>query len=158
MSAVAPENPKRFGSQSRRSNSEHGGQALPGPGEDASFSDLVSTALAQVRSLLRSEVDLVRTEIAIKATAGAGGLAMVAGAAVFALSTVTLLLATIAALLAALGMPVAAALLIATLCGAVAAGALGWLGLQRLSVDALKPKRSIAQLHNDATMIKEQVR
>lgn len=131
---------------------------MPEPGEGSSFSDLVSTALVQVRILLRSEVDLVRTELAAKATEGVIGLGMVGAAAVFALSTVTLLLITLAALLVALGMPVAAALLIATLCGAGAAGALGWLGLQRLSVDALKPKRTIVQLHNDATMIKEQVR
>lgn len=156
MSAVAPEKPTTFGSRPRRPALR---DDIPSAsGREASFSDLVSTALIQVRALLRSEIALVRTELAAKATEAATGVAMVAVAAVFGLSTVTLLLVTIAAVLVTLGVPVALAMLIATLCGAVATGTLGWLGLQRLSVDALKPQRSIAQIHNDAAMIKEQVR
>ncbi|WP_237480724.1 phage holin family protein [Lichenibacterium dinghuense] len=147
-----------FGSRPRRAPFRDDRHATAEAGGDASFSELVSTALAQVRTLFRSEIELVRTELAAKAREGVVGLAMVAMAAVFALSTVTLLLVTVAAFLVALGLPVAASMLIATLCGAVAAGSLGWLGLQRLSVDNLKPKRSIAQLHDDAAMIREQVR
>ncbi|KAB0676178.1 phage holin family protein [Aureimonas leprariae] len=128
------------------------------PADDRSFSDLVSDALAQVKALFRSEVQLAKLELSNKAVRASMAVAFLAAAAVFGIATAVMLLITIAALLTAAGVNAAASSVIATLVGAAAAGLLAWLGLQRLKADTLVPERTLRQVGKDPMAAKGQAR
>ena len=135
----------------------------PGPGtssriEDRSIPELISNAMSQISALLRTELRLAQGEAMGKVKQAGIGLGMLGGALVLVLASVVMLLVTIMAILAAIGAPVALAALLATLIGLGGAAGLGWLGMQRLRADALKPERTLRQLKQDRLTVKEQTR
>jgi hypothetical protein len=127
------------------------------PQDSRPISELLSDALNQLSALIRTEIQLARTEIAGKAVRAALGLGMLGGALAVAIAAVVLLLMALAEQLDN-WMPEALALLITGLIGAAISGALAWAGLQRMRAEELAPKRTIEQLQRDAAAAKEQVK
>jgi Putative Actinobacterial Holin-X, holin superfamily III len=124
------------------------------PSDGRPISELLSDALNQLSALIRTEIQLARTEIAGKAVRAAVGLAMLGGALTVAIGAVVLLLMSLAEQLDN-WMPEALALLLTGIIGAAISGALAWAGLQRMRTDELAPKRTIEQLQRDAAAAKE---
>ena len=127
------------------------------PSDSRPISELLSDALNQLSALIRTEIQLARTEIAGKAARAALGLAMLGGAMAVAIAALVLLLMSLAEQLDNV-MPKGLALLIAGLIGAAISGGLAWVGLQRMRAEELAPKRTIEQLQRDAAAAKEQVK
>ena len=128
------------------------------PPDNRSFSDLLSDALNRLTTLVRTEIQLARTEISLKISNAATGIAMVMGSAAFAISGLVLILLAIAAWLDNAGLSRGFSNLIAGIIGALVSAGLGWAGLQRLRADQLAPNRTMEQLQRDAMAAKEQLK
>jgi hypothetical protein len=128
------------------------------PPDDRSFSDLLADALNRLTTLVRTEIQLARTEISLKISKAATGIAMVMGSAAFAISGLVLILLAIAAWLDNAGLSRGFSNLIAGIIGALVSAGLGWAGLQRLRADQLAPNRTMEQLQRDAMAAKEQLK
>jgi uncharacterized membrane protein len=128
------------------------------PPDDRSFSDLLSDALNRLTTLVRTEIQLARTEISLKISKAATGIAMVMGSAAFAISGLVLILLAIAAWLDNAGLSRGFSNLIAGIIGALVSAGLAWAGLQRLRADQLAPNRTMEQLQRDAMAAKEQLK
>jgi uncharacterized membrane protein len=128
------------------------------PPDDRSFSDLLSDALNRLTTLVRTEIQLARTEISLKISKAATGIAMVMGSAAFAISGLVLILLAIAAWLDNAGLSRGFSNLIAGILGALVSAGLAWAGLQRLRADQLAPNRTMEQLQRDAMAAKEQLK
>jgi uncharacterized membrane protein len=128
------------------------------PPDDRSFSDLLSDALNRLTTLVRTEIQLARTEIGLKISKAATGIAMVMGSAAFAISGLVLILLAIAAWLDNAGLSRGFSNLIAGIIGALVSAGLAWAGLQRLRADQLAPNRTMEQLQRDAMAAKEQLK
>ena len=125
------------------------------PPDSRPFTELLSDALNQLTTLVRTEIQLARTEMTAKLTKAGMGIAMLAAAAAVAIAALVLILMAIAVWLDHAGLPEGLANLIAGIIGAAIAGGLGWAGLQRLTAEELTPNRTIEQLQRDATAVKE---
>jgi Putative Actinobacterial Holin-X, holin superfamily III len=128
------------------------------PPDNRSFSDLLADALNRLTTLVRTEIQLARTEISLKISKAATGIAMVMGSAAFAISGLVLILLAIAAWLDNAGLSRGFSNLIAGIIGALVSAGLGWAGLQRLRADQLAPNRTMEQLQRDAMAAKEQLK
>ena len=128
------------------------------PPDDRSFSDLLADALNRLTTLVRTEIQLARTEISLKISKAATGIAMVMGSAAFAISGLVLILLAIAAWLDNAGLSRGFSNLIAGIIGALVSVGLAWAGLQRLRADQLAPNRTMEQLQRDAMAAKEQLK
>jgi len=128
------------------------------PPDDRSFSDLLSDALNRLTTLVRTEIQLARTEISLKISKAATGIAMVMGSAAFAISGLVLILLAIAAWLDNAGLSRGFSNLIAGIIGVLVSVGLAWAGLQRLRADQLAPNRTMEQLQRDAMAAKEQLK
>ena len=130
-----------------------------GPGaEPPSVADLMSAALSQASTLVRTEIRLAQGEAVAKAKQAAVGLGLLAGALVLALACTVMLLVTIMVVLAEVGVPTALAAILALLLGLGGTAGLAWAGLQKVKADAMRPERTMRQLRRDRQMIKEQAR
>ena len=125
------------------------------PPDSRPFTELLSDALNKLTTLVRTEIQLARTEMTAKITKAGMGIAMLAGGAAVGISAMVLILMAIAVWLDHAGLPQGLANLIAGLIGAAIAGGLAWTGLQRLKAEELTPNRTIEQLQRDATAMKE---
>ena len=128
------------------------------PPDNRSFSDLLADALNRLTTLVRTEIQLARTEISLKISKAATGIAMVMGSAAFAISGLVLILLAIAAWLDNAGLSRGFSNLIAGIIGALVSAGWGWAGLQRLRADQLAPNRTMEQLQRDAMAAKEQLK
>jgi len=128
------------------------------PPDNRSFSDLLADALNRLTTLVRTEIQLARTEISLKISKAATGIAMVMGSAAFAISGLVLILLAIAAWLDNAGLSRGVSNLIAGILGALVSAGLAWAGLQRLRADQLAPNRTMEQLQRDAMAAKEQLK
>ena len=128
------------------------------PPDNRSFSDLLADALNRLTTLVRTEIQLARTEISLKISKAATGIAMVMGSAAFAISGLVLILLAIAAWLDNAGLSRGFSNLIAGIIGALVSAGLGWAGLRRLRADQLAPNRTMEQLQRDAMAAKEQLK
>jgi uncharacterized membrane protein len=128
------------------------------PVDHRSVSELLADAFAQLARLFRNEVDLARVELSQKASQAAGAAKFIAAGAVILIPAIVLILFAIGAELIELGLSAPLAYLIAGVGGAIVSGALIWLGLRRLSGDALKPSVTIDEIRRDATAAREMVR
>jgi len=128
------------------------------PPDNRSFADLLSDALNKLTMLVRTEIQLARTEISIKISKATTGLGMVMGSAAFAISALVLILLAIAAALDAAGLSRGLSDLIAGILGLIVSAGLAWAGLQRLRADQLAPNRTMEQLQRDAIAAKEQLK
>jgi hypothetical protein len=124
------------------------------PPDSRPLSELLSDALNQFSALIRTEIQLARTELSAKATKAAMGLAMMAGGLVVAIAAAVLVFLAIAEWLDDI-LPEGLALLVTGLIAGAISGGLAWSGLQRIRADELAPKRTIEQLQRDAAAAKE---
>jgi membrane protein implicated in regulation of membrane protease activity len=119
--------------------------------------ELISHALSQVSRLIRDEIQLAKAEISNNLTQAAVGVGMLAGGAVMMIAVLVLWLLAMAAWFVQLGLSPPIAYLLAGVAGAVIAGILAWLGMNRLKPENLTPRRTIEQLQRDAAVVKEHV-
>jgi hypothetical protein len=118
--------------------------------DERSFLRLLADAGDQLSRLMRSEIKVVRAEMAEKATAAATGLAAVIVAAILAVPALVLLLMALASWLVELGLRASLANLAAAGAGLVVCAVLLLIGKSRLSPDALKPQRIAREIERDA--------
>jgi hypothetical protein len=127
------------------------------PSDARPLSELLSDALNQVSALIRTEIQLARTELMGKAVKAATGVGMMAGALAVAIAALVLIFMAVAEWLHEV-VPEGFALLISGLLALAISGGLAWSGLQRVRADELAPKRTLEQLQRDAAAAKEQVK
>src|SRR4051794_5579070 len=123
-----------------------------------SIPDLFSDALSQLAKLVSNEFELARAEMTEKAVTAGRAAALIAAGAVFFIPALVMILFAIAAALMHAGLSDPVAYLITGVGAAVIGGALVWIGLSRLSGDALKPKVMLEQMERDKLAAKEMVR
>lgn len=127
------------------------------PPDARPLSELLSDALNQLSALIRTELQLARTELTGKAAKAAMGMAMMAGGLAVAIAALVLIFLAIAEWLDNI-LPEGFALFVSGLIAAGISAALAWSGLQRVKADQLAPTRTIEQLQRDAAAAKESVK
>jgi len=119
-----------------------------------SFVRLLADAADQFSRLLRSEIKVVRAELAEKVTEAATGVGALVLAAVLLLPTLVLLLLALASWFIELGLRASLAYLAAAGAGLIVSGALALFGKSRLSADNLKPRQSAREIAHDKDALK----
>jgi Putative Actinobacterial Holin-X, holin superfamily III len=123
-----------------------------------SIPELVSDAFGQLAKLVGNEFDLAKAEISDKAAQVGRAVGLIgAGAAIFIPALVVILIG-IAFALVRQGFTEPAAFLLTGVVALVVAGILIWIGISRMSGDALKPTATLDQLNKDAVAAKELAR
>lgn len=128
------------------------------PQSSRSIPELVSDAFDQLAKLVGNEIALARAELVEKVAQVARAGAMIGAGAALLLPAVVLLLFAVATGLVKAGLSEPVAYLLTGVATAAIAGVLIWVGIQRLSGDALKPSVTIDQLHRDKVAAKEMIR
>ena len=119
-----------------------------------SFVRLLADASEQFSRLLRSEIKVVRAELAEKVGEVATGLAALVLAAVLLVPTLVLLLMALASWFIELGLRASLAYLAAAGVGLIVCGGLALFGKSRLALDALKPRRTAREIAHDTDALK----
>lgn len=119
-----------------------------------SFVRLLADAADQFSRLLRSEIKVVRAELAEKVGEMASGLGALLLAAVLLVPTLVLLLMALASWFIELGLRASLAQLAAAGVGLVVCGVLALFGKSRLSADTLKPRRTTREIEHDTDALK----
>ncbi|KPG01376.1 phage holin family protein [Rhodopseudomonas palustris] len=123
-----------------------------------SIPELFGDAFNQFAKLISNEFDLARAEMADKVGQVGRAVAMMGAGAVILIPGLVLLLFALAALLIENGLSQSLAYLITGGGTVLVAGVLMWIGVSRLSPDALKPTVTIEQLQRDKVAAKEMVK
>jgi membrane protein implicated in regulation of membrane protease activity len=124
----------------------------------ASQTELVERLAADVRNLVRDELDLAKRELTTKAKRAGAGAGLFGGAGVFALYGVGALIFTIGALLA-LALPAWAAALITTAAVLLAAGVAALLGRSQVKrAVPPEPLEAMASGRRDVEAVKDAIR
>jgi hypothetical protein len=123
-----------------------------------SIPDLLSDALGQIAKLIGNEFALARAEMSEKANQVVRAAAMIGAGAVIMIPALVLVLFAVAAALIRGGFSDPVAYLLTGGGTAVLAAMLIWLGITRLSGDALKPTVTLDQIERDKSAAKEMVR
>jgi hypothetical protein len=123
-----------------------------------SVHELFSTAFSQMGKLLRSELQLAKAEVSANLSSAGIALALVGGGTAVAIAALVLLLMAVSAWLQNAGMPEAGADLLAAVTGLVLGGGLAWAGTSKLRSDPIAPSRTIQQVSEDASAIKERLK
>ena len=133
--------------------SQDGGVAA----DPRSFVRLLADAPDQFSRLMRSEIKVVRAEMAEKAGEAAVGIGALVVAAILLVPVLVLLLAALASWLMELGLRASLAHLVAAGAGLVLSVALFLLAKSRLSPERLKPRRTAREVERDADALKRAV-
>jgi uncharacterized membrane protein YgcG len=120
--------------------------------------DLVSDAVGQLAKLVSNEFELARAELSEKATQAGRAAAMIGAGAIILVPALVVLLFAVAAALMHAGVSDPVAYLLTAVGAMVISGILIWVGMKRLSGDALKPSMTIEQVQRDRRAAKEMVR
>jgi hypothetical protein len=123
-----------------------------------SIPDLLSDALGQIAKLIGNEFALARAEMSEKANQVVRAAAMIGAGAVIMIPALVLVLFAVAAALIRGGFSDPVAYLLTGGGTAVLSAMLIWLGIRRLSGDALKPTVTLDQIERDKSAAKEMVR
>jgi hypothetical protein len=123
-----------------------------------SIPDLLSDALGQIAKLIGNEFALARAEMSEKANQVVRAAAMIGAGAVIMIPALVLVLFAVAAALIRSGVSDPVAYLLTGGGTAVLSAMLIWLGITRLSGDALKPTVTLDQIERDKSAAKEMVR
>jgi hypothetical protein len=123
-----------------------------------SIPDLLGDAVGQLAKLIGNEFELARAELADKAAQAARASALIGAGAVLMIPALVVLLFAIAAGLMHAGISDPVAYLLTAIGAMAISGILIWVGISRLSGDALKPKVTLDQLERDKLAAKEMVR
>jgi pilus assembly protein TadC len=128
------------------------------PERDRSVADLFGSAIGQISTLFRKEIQLARAEMGEKLGDAAGAITPLAAGGGLLLGALILLLFALASLLESFGLAPGWAELIVGVLAAVIGYVLIRSGLSRLKTSNLVPDRTATQLSRDAQVAKEQVR
>jgi hypothetical protein len=123
-----------------------------------SIPDLLGDAVNQLAKLIGNEFELARAELADKAAQVARASALIGAGAILMIPALVLLLFAIAAALMHAGISDPVAYLLTAVGAMAISGVLIWVGISRMSGDALKPKVTLEQLERDKMAAKEMVR
>jgi Putative Actinobacterial Holin-X, holin superfamily III len=123
-----------------------------------SIPDLLGDAVGQLAKLIGNEFDLARAELADKAAQVARASALIGAGAVLMIPALVVLLFAIAAALMHAGISDPVAYLLTAVGAMAISGILIWVGISRMSGDALTPKVTLEQLERDKLAAKEMVR
>ncbi|GAC1618429.1 MAG: phage holin family protein [Bradyrhizobium sp.] len=123
-----------------------------------SIPDLFSDAVGQLAKLIGNEFELARAELSEKARMVGNAAALIGAGAVVIIPALVLLLFAVAAALMHAGLSDPVAYLLTGAGAAVLSAVLIWVGLNRLSGDALKPTVTLEQVKRDQMAAKEMVR
>jgi len=123
-----------------------------------SIPEIAGDMLGQAGALLRKESQLARAELSEKLSEAGLGLGLVAGGAVLAIPALVILLQAAVAGLSAAGFSDAISALIVGGVALVVAVVLAGIGLPRLQVKRLTPKRTLRQLRKDADLAMQKMR
>lgn len=123
-----------------------------------SIPDLFSDAVGQLAKLIGNEFELARAELAEKASQFGRAAAMIAAGAIILMPALVLVLFAIASALMRAGISDPLAYLLTGGGAAAVSAILIWLGLNRLSGEALKPSLTLDQVQRDKLAAKEMVR
>ena len=130
----------------------------PGAGPRPSVGELFSRLSEQTSRLVRSEIELAKSELSRKAKAGAIGAGLLGGAAVFGLFAFGVLIATVILALSNVVEPWLAALIVAVVLLLIA-GVLAFLGKKSLDKGVPpKPERTADNVKQDVQAVKEGLR
>ncbi len=125
---------------------------------ERSIPELFSDAVGQLGKLVGNEFELARAELSDKASQAGRAAAMIGAGAVIMITALVLLLFAISAALIRGGFSDPIAYLIAGAGAAIVSVFLIWVGLSRLSGDALTPSVTLDQVSRDKVAAKEMVR
>jgi hypothetical protein len=123
-----------------------------------SIPDLLGDAVNQLAKLIGNEFALARAELADKAAQVARASALIGAGAVLMIPALVVLLFAIAAALMHAGISDPVAYLLTAVGAMAISGILIWVGISRMSGDALTPKVTLEQLERDKVAAKEMVR
>lgn len=123
-----------------------------------SIPDLLGDAVNQLAKLIGNEFALARAELADKAAQVARASALIGAGAVLMIPALVVLLFAIAAALMHAGISDPVAYLLTAVGAMAISGILIWVGISRMSGDALTPKVTLDQLERDKMAAKEMVR
>ena len=123
-----------------------------------SIPDLFSDAVGQLAKLIGNEFELARAELSEKARMVGNAAALIGAGAVIMIPALVLLLFAVAAALIRAGLSDPVAYLLTGGAAAALSGILIWVGLNRMSGDALKPTVTLEQVKRDQMAAKEMVR
>ena len=112
---------------------------------------------ADISTLFRSEIALLKLEVKDTVTKLGGGTAMFAGAVFLALFGLAFLFVTIVLGLVALGVPAWLSTLIVTIVLFAAAAVLAMMGKKKFAAVEFVPNESIQQIKNDVESIKSDI-
>jgi len=128
---------------------------MSSPYDPRSVAELVSDVVNQFTKLIRNEMAIARAELTAKATEAALGAGLLLGGALLLIPAMVLLLMALAAWLVELGLSSSVADLIAGVVGLLISGTLAYIGKTKLSLDHLKPKRTMSEIERDIAAVKE---
>ena len=123
-----------------------------------SIPDLLGDAVGQLAKLIANEFALARAELADKAAQVARASALIGAGAILMIPALVVLLFAIAAALMHAGLSDPVEYLLTAVGAMAISGILIWVGVSRLSGDALTPKVTLNQLEQDKMAAKEMVR
>jgi hypothetical protein len=123
-----------------------------------SIPDLLGDAVNQLAKLIGNEFALARAELADKAAQVARASALIGAGAILMIPALVVLLFAIAAALMHAGISDPVAYLLTAIGAMAISGILIWVGISRLSGDALTPKVTLDQIERDKMAAKEMVR
>jgi len=124
---------------------------------ERSLGQIVKELTADLSTLFRSEIALLKLEIKDTVTKLGGGTALFAAAAFLAIFGLGFLFVTIVLGLVALGVPAWLSTLIVTVVLFVAAGVLALMGKKKFSQVEFVPNESIQQIKTDVESIKADI-
>lgn len=128
---------------------------MEAPSPDAPIRNLLTDILARITVLLRKELDLARSEVAQNLNRAAVGAGMVFVAAILALTALNVLAIAAIITLQATGMEMVWASVSVGLAGLLLAIILCLIGVRRLKLGALAPKRAERELYRNVETVKE---
>jgi hypothetical protein len=123
-----------------------------------SIPDLLSDAVGQLAKLVGNEFALAKAELSEKASEAGRASAMIGAGAVLMIPALVLLLLAVAAALVRAGFSDPVAYLLAGGGATCISMILIWLGMSRLSGDALRPTAMLDQVERDKLAAKEMIR
>jgi len=125
---------------------------------DRSIPEIVGDLFGQAGALIRKEGKLAKAEFSEKLGEAGVGIALVAGGAIVAIPALVILLQSAVAALIDTGLSPAISALIVGAVAFVIAVVLTVVGLSRLKVERLTPKRTLRQLQKDADFAMQRLR
>jgi hypothetical protein len=123
-----------------------------------SIPDLLSDAVGQLAKLVGNEFALARAELSEKANQVARAAALIGAGAVLMIPALVLVLLAVAAALKNSGFSDPISYLLTAVGAVLVSAGLIFVGLNRLSGDALKPAVTLDQIERDKSAAKEMVR